>query len=118
MFSNFQFLVPFPRLNVPLQNQYRDLSLLLKNSLNDFSFGCQLDHMNTSETSVNFCYLLNHTENGFKSVQVEILATKKEIQRTFGTIEQTTTDNKRTKRGAGLIALGALTGVTAGAGIA
>ena len=45
---------------------------------------------------------------------------KKEIQRTFGTKEQTTkqTDNERTKRGAGLIALGALTAVTAGAGIA
>ena len=45
---------------------------------------------------------------------------KSEIRRTFGTEEQTTkqTDNERTKRGAGLIALGALTAVTAGAGTA
>ena len=119
-FISIQFLVPFPRLNVSLENQFRNLSLLLKNSWNDYSFGCQLDHMNTNESSLNFDYLLHHTENEFKSVQLNILNIKKEIQRTFGTKEQTTkqTDNERTKRGAGLIALGALTAVTAGAGIA
>ena len=117
-FVNIQFLVPFPRMNVSLQNQFRNLSLLLKNSWNDYSFGCQLDHMNTNETSLNFDYLLHHTENEFKSVQLDILNIKNEIQRTFGTKEQTTTDNERTKRGAGLIAVGALTAVTARAGIA
>ena len=119
-FINIQFLVPFPRLNVSLENQFRNLSLLLKNSWNDYSFGCQLDHMNTNESSLNFDYLLRHRENDFKSVQLDILNMKKEIHRTFGTKEQTTkqTDNERTKRGAGLIALGALTAVAAGAGIA
>ena len=118
-FINIQFLVPFPRLNVSLENQFRNLSLLLKNSWNDYSFGCQLDHMNTNESGLNFDYLLRHTENEFKSVQLDILNMKK-IQRAFGTKEQATkqTDNERTKRGAGLIALGALTAVTAGAGIA
>ena len=119
-FVNIQFLFPFPRLNVSLENQFRNLSLLLKNSWNDYSFGCQLDHMITNETSLNFDYLLHHTENEFKSVQLDIINMKSEIRRTFGTEEQTTkqTDGERTKRGAGLIALGALTAVTAGAGIA
>ena len=117
-FVNIQFLVPFPRLNVLLENQFRNLLSLLKNSWNDFSFGCQLDHMITNETSLNFDYLLHHRENEFKSVQLDILNMKSEIRRTFGTKEQTTkqTGNERTKRGAGLIALGALTAVTAGAG--
>ena len=119
-FVNTQFLVPFPRLNVSLEIQFRNLSLLLKNSWNDYSFGCQLDHLITIETSLNFDYLLHHTENEFKSDQLDILNMKSEIRRTFGTEAQTTnqTDNERTKRGAGLIALGALTAVTAGAGIA
>ena len=45
---------------------------------------------------------------------------KTEIRGAFGTKEQTTkqTDNEPTKRGAGLIPLGALTAVTARAGIA
>ena len=45
---------------------------------------------------------------------------KTEIRRKFGTEEQTSkqTDNERTRRGADLIALGAITAVTAGAGIA
>ena len=114
-FVNIKFLVPFPRLNVSLENHFRNLSLLLKNSWNDYSFGCQLDHMITNETSLNFEYRLHQTENGFKSVQLDILNMKSEIRRTFGTEEQTTkqTDNERTKRGAGLIASGALTAVTA-----
>ena len=115
-FVNIQFLVPFPGLNVSLENQFRNLSLLLKNSWNDYSFGCQLDHI-TNETSLNFDYL-HHTENEFKSVQLDILNMKSEFRGKFGTEEQTTkqTDNERTKRGAGLISLGALTAVTAGAG--
>ena len=119
-FVNTQFLVPFPTLNVSLENQFRNLSLLLKNSWNDYSFGCQLDHMITNETSLNFDYLLHHTKNEIKSVQLDILNMKSKIRRTFGTEEQTTkqTDSERTKRGAGLIALGALTTVTAGPGIA
>ena len=108
-FVNIQFLVPFSRMNVSLENQFGNLSLFLKNSWNDYSFGCQLDHMITNETSLNFDYLLHHTENEFESVQLDILNMKSEIQRTFGTEEQTTkqTDNERTKRGASLIALGA-----------
>ena len=73
-----------------------------------------------NETSLKIDYLLHRTENEFKSVQLDILNMKSEIWRTFGTEEQTTkqTDNERTKRGAGLIALGALTAVTAGAEMA
>ena len=80
----------------------------------------QLDHMITNETSLNFDYLLHHTENEFKSVQRNTLNIKTEIRRKFGTGEQTTqqVDNERTRRGAGLIALGALTVVNAGVGIA
>ena len=79
--------------------------------------------MITNETSFNFDYLLHHTENEFKSVQPNTLNMKTEIRRTFGTGDQTTqqTDNDRTRRGAGLIALGAVvtfTVVTAGVGIA
>ena len=119
-FVKIQFLVPFPRLNVSSENQFRNLSLLLKNSWNDYSFGCQIDHMITNETSLNFDCLLPHTENEFKLFQLDTLNMKSEIWRTFGTEEQTTkqTDSERTKRGAGLITLGALTAVTAGAGIA
>ena len=119
-FVNIQFLVPFPRLNVSLENHFRNLSLHSKNSWNDNSFGCQFDHMITNETSLNFNYLLHHRENELKSVQLDVLNVKTEIRRTFGTEEQTTkqTDNERTRKGAGLTALGALTVVTAGAGIA
>ena len=118
-FVNIQFLVPFPKLNVSFVNQFRNFSLLLKNSWNDCSFGCPLDHMLANKTSLNFDYLLHHTENEFKSVQLVILNMKTDIRRTFGTEEQSKhTDNERTRRGARLIALGALTVVTAGAGIA
>ena len=116
-FVNIQFLVHFPRLNISLQNQFRTHSLLLFNCYL-YSLGCQLNQMNTNETSLNFDYFLHHTEMEFKSVQLDSLKVKKEIQRRFGTKEQTTTDNQRTKRGAGLIALGALTAVTERARIA
>ena len=79
-FVNIQFLLPFPRLNVSLENQFRNLSLLLKKSWNDYSFGCQLDHMITNETSLNFDYLLHRTENEFKSVQLDILNIKSESE--------------------------------------
>ena len=115
-FVNIQSLVPFPRLNVSLENQFRNLSLLLKKTWNDYSFGCQLDQIITTETSSNVDYPLRHSGNEFKSVQIDIFNMKTEIRRTLETEEQVTkqTDTERTRRGAGLIALGALKAVTAG----
>ena len=75
--------------------------------------------MSTNEISLIFDYLLHHTEEKFKSVQLDILETRSEIWTTFGTTEQITKKAvfERTKRGDDLIALGLLA-VTAGAGVA
>ena len=70
--------------------------------------------MNTSESTFNYAYFDEYVRNQLQAVDLDIRKLKDEISQTLTTNKS----NNREKRGAPLVAFGALTALTAGAGIA
>ena len=70
--------------------------------------------MNTSESTPNYDYFVEYVQNQLQAADLDIRNLKDEISQTLTANKS----NNREKRGAPLVAFGALTALTAGAGIA
>ena len=114
MFINVEFIIPFPSLPNSLDIQLANFSSMLEQSWNAYKYGSNLTYMNTNESSLNFDYL-----SGFVDKQLQLA--RQDLQDLRTDISETLMRNdshERNRRGVPLIAFGALTAVTAGAGIA
>ena len=113
-FSNVEFLVPFPRLPSGLHITHKNISDQLEKSWFSYKFGCNLKYMNTSGSTLNYDYFAEYVQNQLQAADLDIRNLKDEISQTLTANKS----NNREKRGAPLVAFGALTAWTAGAGIA
>ena len=113
-FSNVEFLVPFPRLPTGLHITLNNISDQLEKSWFSYKFGCNLTYMNTSESILNYDYFAEYVQNQLQAADLDIKNLKTEISQTLAANKL----NNREKRGVPLVAFGALTALTAGAGIA
>ena len=119
-FVNVKFLVPFPQLNENLGAQIINLTSLLNTSWHKYQFGCDLSNLNTNESGLHFDLLAKHVSGQLQAAKEDLVEMKNELAETIGINEmgQTDSTHKRNKRGLPIIAFGALTAATAGAGIA
>ena len=118
-FINVQFLVPLPKLNETIDEQIKYLTTTLSNAWSKYEFGCDLSNMSTNETSLNFELISKHVEKQLLAAKVDIKQLQEELFETMGSTKTMRNYSaNRNKRGAGLIAFGALTALSAGAGIA
>ena len=113
-FSNVEFLVPFPRLPSGLHITLENISDQLEESWFSYKFGCNLTYMNTSESTLNYDYFAEYVQNQLQVADLDTGNLKDEIAQTL----TANISHNREKRGAPLVAFGALTALTAGAGIA
>ena len=75
--------------------------------------------MSTNESSLNFELISKHVEKQLKAAKIDIRELQEELIETMGSTRSVSNySSYRSKRGAGLIAFGALTALSAGAGIA
>ena len=118
-FINVQFLVPLPKLNETIDEQIKYLTTTLSNAWSKYEFGCDLSNVSTNETSLNFELISKHVEKQLLAAKVDIKELQEELFETMGSNKTMRNYSaNRNKRGAGLIAFGALTALSAGAGIA
>ena len=118
-FINVQFLVPLPKLNETIDEQIKYLTTTLSDAWSKYEFGCDLSNMSTNETSLNFELISKHVEKQLLAAKIDIKELQEELFETMGSTKTMRNYSaNRNKRGAGLIAFGALTALSAGAGIA
>ena len=111
--------VPFPGLDTKIHQQLKTLSLLFNNSCHQYEFGCDLKLMKTKERHLTFTNLIEHVEKHLLAAQNDVEDIKDQIYKTLKEKnDYGQTILSRQKRGPAKLAFGALTAVTAGAGIA
>ena len=117
-FINLQFLVPLQKLNETIDEQIKHLTTTLSTPWSKYEFGCDLADMSTNESSLNFELISKHVEKQ-QAAKIDIRELHEELIETMGsTTSVSNYSSYRSKRGAGLIPSGALTALSAGAGIA
>ena len=118
-FINVQFLVPLPKLNETIDEQINNLTTTLSTAWSKYKFDCDLSNMSTNESSLNFELFSKHVEKQLQAAKNDIRELQDELIETMGsTTSVSNYSSYRSKRGAGSIAFGALTALSAGAGIA
>ena len=119
-FVNVKFLVLFPQLNEKLDAQIINMTSLLNTSWHKYQFEYDLSDLKTNESGLCFDLLAKHLSGQIQAAKEDLFEMKNELAETIGKneIEQMDSTHKRNKRGLPILAFGALTAATAGAGIA
>ena len=106
--------MPFHKLPENLEIKLQNISDILEQSCQKYQFGCNLTFMNTNEKLFDFQHLTGFTSEQLQLARLDLTNLRKEVSDTLLTNET----NRRENRAAPPIAFGALTALTAGAGIA
>ena len=113
-FINVEFIIPFPSLPDSLDIQLANIFSMLEQSWKTYKDGCNLTYMNTNESSLNFDYLSEFVDKQLHHARQDLQDLRTEISETL----MRKNSLERNRRGVPSIAFGALTAVTAGAGLA
>ena len=110
-FVHVQFLVPFPKYNFTLKSEISQLLDKLSEQWRTPSIECPLDfstNFNTTTDPFNLNWLVELIENKVQSAQQEVDQIKTETARF---LNKNTEEQKRTPRGAPIIAAAAIAGI-------
>ena len=118
-FINVQFLGSLSKLIETIDEQIKHLTTTLSTARSKYGYGCDLSNMSTNESSLNFELISKYVDKQLQAAKIDIRELQGELVEIMGsTTSVSSYSYYRNKRGTGLIAFGALTALSAGAGIA